>query len=126
MSDGLQADPEILERVWGSTLPKASNYYDDAVERMPYVAPALNRVQEAHLLEYVESAWRAVIDDPGGVTGVLQSMQQTLLASAEAVKAAMDLYVATDEASALRLAEAQFKAAEDGFVPPLNPTVDLD
>lgn len=126
MSDGLQADPEILERVWGSILPKASNFYDDAIERMSRVAPGYNRRQEPHVLEFVESSWRRAIDNPGCATDMLRQMQQTLLATARAVKACMDVYVAADEASAMRLAAADVAASETTGPPPLNPTVDLE
>jgi hypothetical protein len=126
MGDGLQANPEELRRVWGRILPNASDLYDDAIERMARVAPASNRVQGAHVLESVESSWRQAIDDTGCVTDMLRHMQQTLLDTADAVKAAMDLYVASDAASAMRLAGAHVTAAETTGPPPLDPTVELD
>jgi hypothetical protein len=126
MNDGLQADPEIVRRVWGSTLPRASDLYDEAIERMPYVAPGFNRVQEAHLLESVESAWRVAIDDPGCATDVLRAMQLTLLATADGVKACMEQYGAADEESSTRLNWAHLAASSTTGAPQLNPTVDLD
>jgi hypothetical protein len=126
MGDGLQADPEVLQRVWGQILPAASNHYDDAIERMARSAPAYNRLERDHVLEFVEGAWRDAIYNSGCVEAMLRQMQQTLLATADAVKAAMDRYVATDEASAMRLAAAHFTAAETTGPPPLDPTLELD
>jgi hypothetical protein len=126
MGEGLQANPDELKRVWGTDLPRASDLYDAAIERMSRVATAYNRVQEPHVLESVESAWRHAIDDSHAVTDMLRGMQQTLLATADAVKAAMDNYVATDQAAAQRLGLAHIAAATTSGPPPLDPSVELD
>jgi hypothetical protein len=123
--DGLQANPEILRRVWGQILPIASDHYDSAIERMARSAPAYNRLKGDHVLEFVEGAWRSSVHDSRCIEDMLRSMQQTLLTTADAVKSAMDRYVATDEASAMRLAAAHFTAAETSGPPPLDPDLEL-
>ena len=110
MADGIRVDPGQLALVWGKDLPNAANLYDAAIERMARVAPAYNRVQQEHVLESVESSWRTAIDNTGCVTDMLRGMQNTLLLTADAIKAAMQGYAAADEAAALRLGTAQVRA----------------
>jgi hypothetical protein len=118
--DGYEFDPEILKRVWGEILPIAADDYDNAIERMSIAAPPYNRVQGDHVLEFVESAWRSAINDAGNTLKTLQHMQQTILATADAVRYAMDQYVATDQAAAARLDAAHANALADTWVHPVE------
>jgi len=122
MGIGLDFDPEILRRVWGSVLPITSDYYDNAIERLARGAPAYNRLQQDHLYGPVEGAWRDAISGPGGTVDMLRHMQDTLLATADAVRIAMDRYAATDSEAAARLDAAHVTAVQT-----TGPhTVDLD
>lgn len=115
VGDEFGFDPEILKRVWGEILPIAADDYDNAIERMPGITVPVTMLDYEHVHKNIDAAWRHAIDGGAGGTGatrMMRDMQQTLLATADAVKYAMDQYLAADSASAARLQAAHDNAAQ--------------
>lgn len=107
MSDEIRFDPEILRRVWGQILPIAADNYDNAIERLHRTGIVLI---DTHIMSMVDTGFFHAVT--GGSTGtpttwMLQRTQETILATADAVKIAMEEYGYVDAAASERLAEAE-------------------
>ncbi len=110
MGDGYGFSPEILKRVWGEILPIASDDYDNAIERLFTTS---TMVMDSHLMTMIDDAWLGAVSGAGTSTvQMLREMQQTILATADAVKFAMEQYVAVDEESSDRLEAAHDNAEQ--------------